>query len=335
MVKQNHINKKKQEIAIKLVFTLLMISYLVYVLFFREEGGKTHVDKIKYFFEVQQKTVQGVTFYVLLLLVLFLSFINWLLEAEKWRVLIKKLEPISIWKSYKSVLCGLSVGFFTPRSIGDYFGRMIHVSTTNRLKIVGALIISRLSQLFITILMGVFGYVVYRQYLDVQLSLFKTYEIVLVLLTLLAIVVFIVFRKFWVQLLMKIPQGQRVKNLYLAIRQYTNQEVGYVIFISTVRYLVFCSQLLLMLYIAGLQTPFFGIMAGVMLMLLVKSMFFTFNFLLEVGVRELAAVFFLGLFVKNEYQIIIPVLMIWVINILLPTFVGYILILKSKIRSSS
>jgi hypothetical protein len=86
------------------------------------------------------------------LLLLFLG--NYLMEAIKWQNLLASCSPISILKSYKSVLIGQAFAFFTPARSGDYVGRILLLPPGSKMKGVAQLAWSSYAQLIITISIG-------------------------------------------------------------------------------------------------------------------------------------------------------------------------------------
>ena len=86
------------------------------------------------------------------LLLLFL--LNYLMEAIKWQKLLASWSPISIFKSYKSVLIGQAFAFFTPARSGDYVGRILLLPPGSKIKGVAQLAWSSYAQLIITISIG-------------------------------------------------------------------------------------------------------------------------------------------------------------------------------------
>jgi len=86
------------------------------------------------------------------LLLLFL--LNYLMEAIKWQNLLASWSPISIFKSYKSVLIGQAFAFFTPARTGDYVGRILLLPPGSKIKGVAQLAWSSYAQLIITISIG-------------------------------------------------------------------------------------------------------------------------------------------------------------------------------------
>jgi len=85
---------------------------------------------------------------------LFLFLLNYLMEAIKWQKLLASWNPISIFKSYKSVLIGQAFAFFTPARSGDYVGRILLLPPGSKIKGVAQLAWSSYAQLIITISIG-------------------------------------------------------------------------------------------------------------------------------------------------------------------------------------
>ena len=96
---------------------------------------------------------EKVTFFEWAVLVL-LFLLNYLMEAIKWQNLLASWSPISIFKSYKSVLIGQAFAFFTPARSGDYVGRILLLPPGSKIKGVAQLAWSSYAQLIITISIG-------------------------------------------------------------------------------------------------------------------------------------------------------------------------------------
>src|SRR3954463_14477474 len=52
---------------------------------------------------------------------------NWGLEARKWQVLLKPLERLTFFTSFKAILSGVAFSINTPNRIGEYGGRIVYV----------------------------------------------------------------------------------------------------------------------------------------------------------------------------------------------------------------
>jgi uncharacterized membrane protein YbhN (UPF0104 family) len=105
---------------------------------------------------------QSVNGIVYLLGVLVLMFVNWSLEAVKWKLLVHGIQPISFFKSFKAVLSGISFTLIAPNRMGEYLGRVMYMKDGNRLKTISMTVAGSISQLIITLLMGVAGLLVLK-----------------------------------------------------------------------------------------------------------------------------------------------------------------------------
>ncbi len=89
--------------------------------------------------------------------VIALVFVNWGIEAKKWQVLLKTLQPFSFITAYKSVLSGVTLSLNTPNRMGEYGGRILYVQEGNRIKAISLSIAGSISQLIITLFLGCCG----------------------------------------------------------------------------------------------------------------------------------------------------------------------------------
>src|SRR6266704_2015862 len=80
---------------------------------------------------------------------LLLMPVNWGLEARKWQVLLKSLERISFFTSFRAILSGVAFSINTPNRVGEYGGRIVYVQDGHRWKAVALTIIGSLSQLMV------------------------------------------------------------------------------------------------------------------------------------------------------------------------------------------
>ena len=93
--------------------------------------------------------------------VILLMPLNWLIESFKWKYLVRKLEHISIVKSIKAVFTGITFAIFTPNRIGELGGRVFVLKKEHRTKAVFATATGSLSQMMITIILGVISGIVF------------------------------------------------------------------------------------------------------------------------------------------------------------------------------
>ena len=94
--------------------------------------------------------------------IIILMLGNWGIEAMKWKLAIEKIQPISFIKSLKAIFSGVSFSVTTPNRVGEYFGRVLYMKEGNRLKAISLTIVCSISQLLVTLWMGLFGLLVLK-----------------------------------------------------------------------------------------------------------------------------------------------------------------------------
>ncbi|MFQ5771345.1 MAG: lysylphosphatidylglycerol synthase domain-containing protein, partial [bacterium] len=98
-------------------------------------------------------------------LVMALIFIvpNVWIQVLKWHFLLKLAKPdISLTIAYKSFIIGYPLGFVTPGRLGE-FGRAFYVKEINQMKTFKLVIIDKSTNLLITLLFGVAGFLILSQ----------------------------------------------------------------------------------------------------------------------------------------------------------------------------
>src|SRR5215211_4547039 len=98
-----------------------------------------------------------------LVLVLVMMGVNWALEAWKWKLSVASIYPVSLLQSVKAVLSGVSFSVTTPNRVGEYLGRMLYMPEGSRLKSISVTLVGSLSQLLVTFLSGLAGFILLRE----------------------------------------------------------------------------------------------------------------------------------------------------------------------------
>ncbi|MCR9181742.1 MAG: hypothetical protein NXH73_02350 [Flavobacteriaceae bacterium] len=86
-----------------------------------------------------------------------LSFLNWLFEILKWQVLVSKLKKISLPESTKQVLTAHTSSIFTPFKMGEYGAKTLFYGRNQAKKVVFLNFLGNMAQLCATLLFGFLG----------------------------------------------------------------------------------------------------------------------------------------------------------------------------------
>lgn len=265
--------------------------------------------------------------FLLLFFVILLMFLNWTIEASKWKLLINKYEHISFVNSLKAVVTGIALSIITPNQIGDFVGRIVHLKTFNKIKGTLVTVIGHTAQVIMTIAFGLFAFIWLFNFLgkiDNQLSvILYTVSVILIVIS--------VFLFMNIQLIGKIPSSVKIHSYLQVFENYTKNELFKVLGFSFFRYLIFVLQyyLLLEFYNVNLQPveAFCCIIATLCAQSFVPSFL-----LIELGMRGASALFFFTIFTHQAPNILLSAYTLWIINLMIPSFYGLYSIILLRIK---
>ncbi|NML20520.1 flippase-like domain-containing protein [Pseudoflavitalea sp. G-6-1-2] len=272
-----------------------------------------------------------------LVVVILLMLINWGIEARKWQLVIRKLQPLSLWQSTKAIFTGTTLAFFTPNRMGEYFGRILYIEEGNRIKAISLTIVCSMAQLLVTMIAGLVGLIYLRhtilttQPADESMA-FWINTVLWVTVFGAVVLTLLYFRLAWlVKGLEMIPKlGKMVK--YIRVLDSFNATILWkILSLSIIRYAVFVAQyyLLFEVFNVGLTlTETFASMAVVFLVLAIVP---SIAMITELGVRWKASIELVQFFSTNMIGVLATSLSIWVINLVIPALIGSLLILSIRI----
>lgn len=263
----------------------------------------------------------------ILFLVILLMPINWLMEVLKWKYSIQPITHISMSKATTGVLAGVALGFVTPHAIGDYFAKVFSLTHHNRKKALGLILVGRMMQMMPTALFGLIALYIYssRSIAQIEIPISLNYPILSILGLLLTILLLILYMK---------RNHPKIQDYVQPVLKLGLKLISFLVGLSILRYLIFSAQFLLLLSILGLKINVFMQFMGVAFMFLAKSILPTFNFLSDLGIREFSVALFFESLEMDVAPIIAAGLILWLINIALPAFIGLFFIPKLKLKST-
>ncbi len=324
-------SKTKISGSLNLVFKLLIAGLLSYVIyqqvFSREDVGQLYAS-----FTKQLK--DGEIFY--LLLAFFLMPINWLLESKKWQLLSANFEKQNLKESVKTILGGVVCSLFSPARIGEYGGRVLFVKPENNWKAITATMVGSLSQLVIVLSIGSLGLISWLGYYSLANRYALTGFIVLwVFVTLIGLAIYFHVDIF-INIIKRVKIFNRFERFYeglSVLKEYQQWHLTWTLFYSFIRYSVYSLQYWLLLLFFGINIGLLPSISGI------STIFF-----IQTGVplppiwdlfaRGEVAIQVWGSFGANELSVLAATFTLWVINLILPSLLGLIFIVKINILKS-
>ena len=258
--------------------------------------------------------------------VILMMFLNWLVEALKWRYMISKIENISIMTAFRAIFTGITVSTFTPNRIGEYGGRVFCLEQGDRIKAVFITVLCSMSQLLVTILYG-------------SISLFILFDEILIDKTFLSVSLLILLNLFLlfsyfnishiVNFLGKFKLIKSFKKYLEVLVMYNYKDLIIAFIYSNTRYFIFSLQFIILLHVFGINISFMDAILSVMLIFFFITITPTIT-IAEIGVRGSVAIFVLGLFSSNDIAILSSTTLLWLINLIIPAIIGSFFIFSLK-----
>lgn len=268
-------------------------------------------------------------------LVFFMMFLNWTVEAFKWKLLIKKIENISIWTSIRAVFSGITVSTFTPNRVGEYGGRIFCLSKADRIQSILITVIGSIGQLTTTIFFGFFGFIFLPNYIPEILNYnffhFVPYKLCVICMCGFNLYLVFIFLKtsYLTKLLSHFKFLNRFKEYINVFSFYSVKELFYVFLLSNFRYLVFTTQFFILLNTFDEDILYFDAIPLIMIMLLIVSIIPTIVFT-ELSVRGSVAVFLFGMITSNTVAVFSATFIMWIINFVFPALIGTVFVFSLK-----
>ena len=262
-----------------------------------------------------------------ILLSILLMPINLGIESWKWKFIASKIEKVSFFQALSGVLSGLSLGFITPHALGDYAGRIWQLKTSGRLKAIGGLMVGRIMQFLATLLFGLIGILLSPSFNG--LSLILSYLVGII------IIIILLVRPAYFMKVFEMSFLKRFRVYFRIIQVFSNRDKWSIFLISVLRYLVFSTQFVLLMFATGVGDSLLLLFSGASFIFLAKSTVPTFNFLSDLGIREAAAIFYFSQIGETVIPVVIASIILWTINILIPAIIGTGFVWSLKIVRSS
>lgn len=247
-----------------------------------------------------------------------LMFVNWGIEALKWRFSIRKTEQITILKALNLTFTGITMGLLTPNRIGEIPARALLLDKNLFKEISLKTIVSSFSQVVITFLLGGVGLFLTQEYFHLGIDYLLLNALILLAVVMIILLYFNVKR---LTSIFKKAKFLRDQNLIKALIDFKFIELLILLGFSFLRYIVFFLQYWLVLKAFGIELTLIVEIFLIPVCFLLASSIPTI-LISEIGVRGSVALFVFGVVSDLDIQIIMASVLLWLINVALPALLG-------------
>lgn len=255
-----------------------------------------------------------------ILILIFLTIINWFFEITKWKLLGSQVESLSFIEASEQSLASLSFSLLTPNRIGEYGAKALYFKKEERKKVMILNFIGNFHQLLVTLMLGFIGLIIIEPFLRTNATEFPI-NFVFILVILLAVsILILMFNKRFISWRQK-----KWDNLDFISRKLNSK----VFLFSLIRYLIFSHQFYFLIQIFEVDMAYPSAMAGIASMYLISSIvpaLSLFDFVLKGSV----AVLIFGLFDISPSLILCITTLMWILNFAGPAIIGSYFVLRFK-----
>jgi hypothetical protein len=270
---------------------------------------------------------------ILLISCLILAPFNWLFESKKWKLLVSPFQMLTWRQTADAIMSGITLGVLTPSRLGEYGGRLIHIEEDKRGQALYAHFMGSLSQNIPILLFGAISSAVYfsHHYLANPLMSFGL-AILILFFTLLLILLYLQ-NSIITDKLFSLSWLKKHTNGFLPT-QYDKALLSNVALFSLIRYCIYVSQYLLLLFYFDINVGISEAITGVCVVFLFQTGL-PLPPALSVLARTEIALIVWSVFDNNHLSILTVPILLWMINLLVPAIVGSIIILVSNFQKQS
>jgi hypothetical protein len=224
----------------------------------------------------------------------------------------------------------------TPNRTGEFGGRILFLRPENRIKAISATIVGSISQLTITIIIGVIAIITLK---DASANYKLTKELpwifnqyVLLFSSIAGFLLLLIFFRldFLVSFLSGISFFKKIIQHISFLNFFNRKILLRILFLSFARYMIFILQYILLLRVLQVEIDFslsFWLLSVFYLaMAILPTIGFT-----ELPVRATASVLIFGLLSSNTLGIQAAAFGIWIINLVIPAVIGSFFMFSKKI----
>ena len=261
--------------------------------------------------------------------------VNLMLEAKKWHLLIRKVsKKTSYIDALGSMLAGFSLGIFTPARIGDYAGRALYLDHRNKWELVALTFTDRMISLSSYILFGLTGLTIFLQ-MNPNIPGYLSYIVFYASAVLFLLIAYCLINPGSIyRSVVTTFKLTRLRSVISFLSKLSHADVVKLFSVAVLRYIVFSTQFVLLIYSFGDEKNLLAMYLATSLIFLTKSIIPSFT-LLELGIREGAAIYFFGAFGVASAIAFDSALLLFTINILIPALIGIPFIFRLKDWNSS
>ncbi len=271
----------------------------------------------RYRIDAAQLIIEELDVLPLVTTVVLLSM-NYSLEAVKWNLLTYSIERVSFLRSLRTILIGQALNMIIPLAFGDFYARYRQFKECKSQSL-GAIMVNRIT---LTIPTFIFGTVAVLYWMRLTLEGIELLWCIAIS-TVGVIILFLTIRLVKPLFLQKYASAIMDIKLSLLFK---------VQGLALARYIVFTIQYLLVFQALRFELTYIEMFLGVAWVFLIKTIIPAITLFGDLAKRQLSALAFFTLITDRVDLVIATSFLVWLINIVFPSFIGLIILPRQLSR---
>ena len=265
---------------------------------------------------------------VVLVASFFLMPINWGIESYKWKLVTQQVESIPYTTALKSVFMGICLGNIAPGRAMEFLGKIYFFKSENKPSVTILHFINGMFQMLITVLVGIAA-IAYKFQL-VHSSAQLVYSIIIFGIVLIIFFCLAILNVSTIQRKLKFIKWFKFSDSTQQL-SFSKMLLFKLVVLSMLRYFVFSFQFYLVYRVLSLPMPVMQMASSIAVYFMLTSLIPMISFI-EPAIRAAIALFVFNQVNDSYISVVLSATLLWFINVVLPSIIGYLIILKAKIN---
>lgn len=258
----------------------------------------------------------------------FLMPINWGIESYKWKLVTQQVESIPYTTALKSVFMGICLGNIAPGRAMEFLGKIYFFKSENKPSVTILHFINGMFQMLITVLVGIAA-IAYKFQL-VHSSAQLVYSIIIFGIVLIIFFCLAILNVSTIQRKLKFIKWFKFSDSTQQL-SFSKMLLFKLVVLSMLRYFVFSLQFYLVYRVLSLPMPVMQMTSSIAVYFMLTSLIPMVSFI-EPAIRAAIALFVFNQVNDSYISVVLSATLLWFINVVLPSVIGYLIILKAKIN---
>jgi uncharacterized membrane protein YbhN (UPF0104 family) len=302
---------------VKSILAIVLLAYLVYLVDFREI----------------QATARTADFRFMLAAILLLP-LNVFIEGGLWhRISALVVREPSKRASYGSLMCGYALGFFTPGRLGELAGRSFYLDHRDKWGLSALVMFQRMIDMLVGVVIGLIALAIFMFYASPNPAVLWWLILATGVVTVPALG-FVLFRPTPAfRILTRIIRKRSILAPIAFLRRVEMKHVWPLLVLATLRYFTFVGQFTLLVFAFGGSGAILAACLGAGMTFYGKYLIPSVT-IMDIGVREGSAVFFMGAAGIAQAAAFNASLFLFVINLVVPAAIGIPFVMRMRVAKS-